>query len=450
MNGFTDGTEMKTVEYESNTFVDEMEQTWEGLKPLYEQLHAYVRYHLHMKYGSELIDLNGPIPAHLLGNMWAQTWNNIADLVKPYPEKPSLDVTTEMKKQEWTPKIMFQKADEFFQSIGFEPMNSNFWKNSIIEKPKGRELVCHASAWDFYTGDDFRIKQCTRVNDEDFVTVNHEMGHIQYYMNYKNLSFLFREGANPGFHEGIADILSLAVGTASYYQKLGLLSKDIDVHDKETNINILFEMALNRLSFMPFGYLVDKYRWDLYSGKVTEDDMNCHWVKLRSEIQGVKPPQIRSEKYFDAGAKYHVAANVGYVRYFTAFVYEFQFYRTLCKISKQYDPDDPLKPLHHCNFYGNKDAGNKLRSMLELGSSRPWKEVMEIMTGQPEMNTDAFREYFMPLEDWLKEQNLKNNVKVGWTNPSIETMCVPSVSSGSMFFSVPYLSIIYVIYIMVN
>ena len=267
------------------------------------------RYHLNKKYGNKVVDPFGPIPAHLLGNMWAQSWSNIADLVKPYPNKPSIDVTEEMKKKGWTPKIMFQKADEFFVSIGMDPMIENFWKNSIIEKPEGRDLVCHASAWDFYTGDDFRIKQCTRVNQEDFVTVNHEMGHIQYYMNYKNHSYLYRDGANPGFHEGVADILSLAVATASYYQRLGLLSNDVDIGDKETNINVLFKAALDRLAFLPFGYLVDKYRWDLYSGKASLDNMNCHWVKLRSEIRGVKPPRMRSEEDFDPGAKYHIAGN---------------------------------------------------------------------------------------------------------------------------------------------
>jgi len=305
-------------------------------------------------------------------------------------------------------------------------MTEKFWNNSMLEKPSdGRDVVCHASAWDFYkeSGDDFRIKQCTRVNQEDFVTVNHEMGHIQYFMNYKKQPYIFRTGANPGFHEGVADILSLAVATAGYYQRLGLLGDEVDVTDMETNINILFSQALSKLVFMPFGYLVDKYRWDLYSGVAELDDMNCHWAKLRSEIQGVKPPKIRSEEDFDAGSKYHVAGNVGYVRYFTAHIYEYQFYKALCLVSKQYDPEDPEKPLHRCNFFGSKEAGDKLRSMLELGSSRPWKEAMEVMTGEPKMNTDAFREYFKPLEDWLKIENEKNGVKVGWTNPPIQEMC---------------------------
>ena len=221
LNGYADGSMMKTSSYDSDTFIQEMEETWQGLKPLYEELHAYVRYHLNKKYGDEHVDPKGPLPAHLLGNMWSQSWANIADLLKPYPNKSSIEVTEEMKKQNWTAMTLFQKAEELFVSMGFDPMVEKFWKNSMLVKPEdGRDVICHASAWDFHTGDDFRIKQCTRVNQEDFVTVNHEMGHTEYQMSYRNQSYLFRDGANPGFHEGVADILSLAVETADYYQKL--------------------------------------------------------------------------------------------------------------------------------------------------------------------------------------------------------------------------------------
>ena len=331
LNGFADASLMKVDPYESSTFKEEMGETWEGLKPLYQQLHAYVRSKLHKFYGPEVVPDSGPLPAHLLGNMWAQSWSNIADILKPFPDKPSINVTGAMQEQGWTQKKMFEKADDFFQSMGLPKMPDSFWSGSIIEKPEdGRDIVCHASAWDFYNGEDFRIKQCTRVNQEDFITVNHEMGHVQYFLQYKDKSYFFRNGANPGFHEGVADILSLAVGTATYYQRLGLLDDDLDVSDEETNINILFDMALERIAFLPFGYLVDKFRWDVYSGVTSKENMNCHWWKLRNEIQGLAPPSTRTYKQFDAGAKYHVAGDVGYVRYFTAFIYEFQFYRQLC------------------------------------------------------------------------------------------------------------------------
>lgn len=269
------------------------------------------------------------------------------------------------------------------------------------------------------------------------------MGHIQYFMRYRNQSFMFRDGANPGFHEAVADILTLPVGTPGYYQQLGLLSKDFDATDEETNVNLLFDMALAKLAFLPFAYTVDKYRWDLMSGRVRGDGINCHWHKLRSEIQGifnisyslqnylqtlmfftgVIPPNMRYEDGFDAGSKYHVAADIGYVRYFTAHIYQFQFYKAMCEAAGQYDSRNPSKPLHRCNFFGNKEAGDLLVSMLQMGSSKTWKEAMKVMTGQPEMSTDAFREYFKPLEDWLKRENMRNGVEIGWNNPAVETYC---------------------------
>jgi len=423
LNGFKDASMMKVDPYESSTFIEEMEETWQGLKPLYQKLHAYVRNKLHKQY-PEVVTTNGAIPAHLLGNMWAQQWNNVGDILKPYPAKPNLNVTGEMLRQGWTQTKMFEKAEEFFISMGLNPMPNSFWQGSILEKPKdGRDLTCHASAWDFYNKKDFRIKQCTRVNQEDFITVNHEMGHIQYYLQYIDQPYLYRTGANPGFHEGVADILSLAVGTAEYFKRLGLISEDVDVSDEETNINILFDMALERIAFLPFGYLVDKFRWDVYSGVTTKEDMNCHWWKLRNEIQGLEPPSKRSKNHFDPGAKYHVAGDVGYVRYFTAFIYEFQFYRALCLESGRYVPGDPKKPLHRCNFYGSREAGDKMREMLAMGASRPWKEAMQKMTGQPQMSTKAIREYFSPLEKWLDEENAKTGVQVGWGPVNMERLC---------------------------
>jgi len=430
LNGFEDASRMKVDSYESDTFMEEMAETWEGLKPLYQELHAYVRHKLNGFYGPEVVADSGAIPAHLLGNMWAQSWNNIADILKPFPAKPSINVTGAMVEQGWDQTKMFQKADEFFQSMGLPAMPGKFWAGSIIKKPEdGRELTCHASAWDFYNGEDFRIKQCTRVTQEDFITVNHEMGHVQYFLQYKDKSYLYRNGANPGFHEGVADILSLAVGTATYFQRLGLLDENLDVNDEQTNINILFDMALERIAFLPFGYLVDKFRWDVYSGVTSRENMNCHWWKLRKEIQGLAPPSTRNNQQFDAGAKYHVAGDVGYVRYFTAFIYEFQFYRQLCLESGKYEPGNPKKPLHQCNFYGSVEAGNKMKEMLSLGSSRPWREAMQKMTGQRKMSTKAIREYFAPLESWLKEENRKTGVTVGWGETDVDSMCQQTLGS---------------------
>jgi len=424
LNGYKDGSHMKIVDYESKTFKDEMEVTWQGLKPLYQHLHAYVRTKLNKFYGDKVVSKSGPLPAHLMGNMWAQSWNNLADLLTPYPDKPSINVTGAMVDQGWNQKLMFEKAEEFFESIGLKSMPEEFWSGSIIKKPDdGRDLTCHASAWDFYNGKDFRIKQCTAIDQSDFETVNHEMGHIQYFLQYKKQPYLFRNGANPGFHEAVADILALAVNTPNSYQRLGLLPMDVNIEDEETNINILLAKALDRIAFLPFGYLIDKFRWDVYAGVTSQENMNCHWWKLRHEIQGLEPPTKRSYKDFDAGSKYHVAADVPYVRYFTAFIYQFQFYRSMCLASGKYDPKDPKKPLHRCDFHGSTEAGDKLREMLKLGSSKPWKEAMEVMTGQPEMSTGAIREYFKPLEDWLIKENARAGVKVGWGDLDLDNVC---------------------------
>eukprot|EP00096_Caligus_rogercresseyi_P012149 TRINITY_DN5005_c0_g1_i1.p1 TRINITY_DN5005_c0_g1~~TRINITY_DN5005_c0_g1_i1.p1 ORF type:complete len:671 (-),score=146.93 TRINITY_DN5005_c0_g1_i1:391-2403(-) len=441
LNGYADGTEMKVANFESDGFVEEVKSVWNGLKPLYEQLHAYVRYKLHKKYGSKVIDPEGPLPAHLLGNMWAQSWSNINDITRPYPESTDINITNELVKQKWNHTRIFRSAEKFFESIGLEPMPDNFWKDSMLVRPDdGRNVVCHASAWDFHNNKDYRIKQCTSINQDDFSTVHHEMGHVEYYLQYKNLSFLFQSGANYGFHEGVADILSLAVSTTDYYKSLDLLDKNVNGKDFKTNINVLFNTATQKLAFMPFGYLVDKYRWDLYSGVVnTKEDLNCHWIKLRSEIQGIAPPEVRydEEGYFDAGAKYHVAFGAGYIRYFTAFIYQFQFYKAMCLESGHYVPGDPEKPLHRCNYYGSKEAGNKLKEMLKLGSSVHWRKAMKVMTGKEEMDTSAFREYFLPLEKWLTQENRKNNVTIGWKIK--EPLCLkkkpaPPKPSGSPSF----------------
>ena len=294
----------------------------------------------------------------------------------------------------------------------------------MLVKPKdGKKVVCHASAWDFKNRKDFRIKMCTEVNKEDFVVVNHEMGHIQYFLQYKKQSFLFRHGANPGFHEGVANVVSLAVGTLSYFKDLELIGKDVNVTDKETNINSLFTMALHRIAVLPWTYLVDKFRWDVDSGITSIENMNCHWWKLRHEIQGIMPPSKRSYKDFDPGARYHIASDVGCIRYFTALMYQFQFYKALCLVSGKYVPDDPKMPLNRCNFYNSKKAGEKLRKMLKLGSSEPWPVAMKTLTGQSTMSSGALRTYFQPLEEWLIKENEASGVSVGWGDVNMDNIC---------------------------
>ncbi|KAF0306254.1 Angiotensin-converting enzyme [Amphibalanus amphitrite] len=412
-NNFTDGTDMWLDDYDTPDFRERLAALWEEVAPLYRQLHAFVRGRLRARYGDSVVSRSGPIPAHLLGNMWAQAWGNIIDICKPYPEKKAADVSAQMKEAGYTPVRMFRLSEEFFTSLGLEPMPDTFWNLSVLERPAdGRELVCHASAWDFCDQRDFRIKQCTVVSMDQLITVHHEMGHIQYYIQYKDLPMALRRGANSGFHEALGDTLALSVQTRKHLKKIGLLKEEKD--DPEVDLNFLMLTALDKIAFLPFGYLIDKWRWDLFSNVTSPEDLNCAWWKLREELQGVKPPQPRSEADFDPGAKYHVPANTPYVRYFVARILQFQFHKALCQAAGEYDPQDSSRPLHQCDIYQSKEAGKLLSAMMRLGHSVPWPDALEAITGQRAMDASPLREYFRPLEEWLTKENERTGETVGW------------------------------------
>lgn len=305
------------------------------------------------------MDLRKPIPIHLLGNMWGQQWN-IQDIVVPYKNKQSVDVTAEMLKQGYTPRKMFDMAENFFISLNMTKMPKSFWKNSIIEKPTdGREMVCHASAWDFAINDDVRIKQCTRVTMESFVTVHHEMGHIEYYLQYHNQPASFRSGANPGFHEAIGDVLALSVSTNRHLQRIGLLESFVE--DEETKINQLMRLGLGKLVFLPFAFAMDKFRWEIFRGNVKPENANCYFWTLRDQLSGVEPPIVRTNRDFDITAKYHASADVEYLRYFVSFIIQFQFHKAACLKAGEFEPNNPDKTLNNCDIYQSTRAGNALR-----------------------------------------------------------------------------------------
>ncbi|RZC41415.1 angiotensin-converting enzyme-like, partial [Asbolus verrucosus] len=411
LNNYTDNGENWLDSYEDPQIKQQIESLWEQMKPLYLQIHAYVRFQLRKKYG-DIVSEKGPIPAHLLGNMWSQTWRNVAKFTLPYPEKKDEDLTEELRKQNYTVEKIFRTSEDFFKSINLTEMPEIFWERSILEKPKDREIVCHASAWDFFDGKDFRIKQCTEVTIEHFKTAHHEMGHIEYYLQYKNQPVKYRRGANSGFHEAVGDLISLSVQSRKHLRKLGLLKSETD--DPENTLNNLFQIGLDKITFLPFGYLMDLWRWDVFSGKVTPDNYNCKWWELREKYQGIEPPINRSEADFDPAAKYHIVASVPYIRYFVSFVIQFQFHRAVCEKAGQYVPNDPSKPLYECDIYQNTEAGNALKKMLQLGSSRPWPDAIEVLTGQRTMDASGLLEYFKPLQTWLEAENKKNGVFIGW------------------------------------
>ncbi|MBX3187675.1 MAG: M2 family metallopeptidase [Labilithrix sp.] len=384
-------------------FEQDIERLWQAVKPLYDDLHCFARKKLRAKYGKDKIAEKAPIPAHLLGNMWAQQWDAIYDIVEPFPGQGSLDVDKKLKEKKYEATKMVKLGEAFFTSLGLDPLPKTFWERSLFVRPKDRDVVCHASAWDVGWNDDLRIKMCIEPTEDDLITIHHELGHDYYFHYYYKLPILFQAGANDGFHEGIGDTLALSV-TPQYLKNLGLLDQ-IPNNDKG-RINVQMKMALDKVAFLPFGLLIDKWRWDVFSGKTPKSKYNESWWALRTKYQGIAAPAPRSEDDFDAGAKYHVPASTPYVRYFLARIYQFQFHRALCKAAGHQGTLDT------CSIYGNKEAGAKLRAMLELGQSRPWPEALAVLSGERQADASAMLEYFAPLSAYLKEQN--KGEQCGW------------------------------------
>ena len=376
-------------------FAAETQRLWTEVRPLYDSLHAYVRRRLGETYGTTLVPPEGPIPAHLLGNMWAQGWSNIYPLVAPPAADRGYDLSALLKARKVDEVGLVRYGERFFTSLGFEPLPATFWERSLFKKPADRDVVCHASAWDVDNDQDLRIKMCIDVGGEDFAVVHHELGHNFYQRAYRTLPYLYRQGANDGFHEAIGDAVALSI-TPEYLVKIGLLDK---APDPGGDVGQLMNLALDKVAFLPFGLLIDEWRSKVFSGEIKPSDYNQAWWELRRKRQGVAPPVPRSEADFDPGAKYHVPANVPYARYFLADVLQFQFHRALCRAA------GASGPLHRCSIYGSKAAGERFRKMLEMGQSRPWPDALEALTGERRMDAGALLEYFAPLRKWLDEQN---------------------------------------------
>jgi peptidyl-dipeptidase A len=395
--GFKDVGAMWRAKYdmEPDAFSIEMERLWQQVKPLYDSLYSYTRRKLQEKYGKQVVPDSGPIPAHLFGNMWAQTWGNIYPLLAPSGGDRGYDLNQILKARNTEPKGMVRYGESFFVSLGFGQLPATFWERSLFVKPPDHDVVCHASAWDIDFEKDVRLKMCIQINEEDFTTVHHELGHNYYQMAYSGQPYLFRDSANDAFHEAIGDTIALSV-TPAYLKQINLIDK---TPGQSADIGFLLNRALDKVAFLPFGFLVDQWRWKVFSGEVGPNDYNKAWWELREKYQGVGAPGPRSEQDFDAGAKYHVAANTPYARYFLAAILQFQFHRALCREAGY------SGPLYQCSIYGNKKAGEKLKTMLMLGLSKPWPEALKAMTGEDKMDATAIIDYFAPLKQWLDEQN---------------------------------------------
>jgi peptidyl-dipeptidase A len=378
-----------------DAFAGEMERLWQQVRPLYQSLHTYTRYRLREVYGAGEVPAEGPIPAHLFGNMWSQEWTNLYPLLKPADTVSGFDLSSVLEQRKTSPQEMTRYAEAFYTSLGMESLPATFWERSLLVKPRDREVVCHASAWDIDNVQDVRIKMCITPTEVDFSTIHHELGHVYYDLAYRVQPPLFRNAANDGFHEAIGDTVTLSI-TPSYLQKIGLMQ---EAPPPAQDVGPLLHRALKEVAFLPFGFLVDQWRWKVYAGEVKPADYDKAWWELREKYQGIKRPAPGLADGFDAGAKFHVASDSTYAQYFLASMLKFQFHRALCREAGY------SGPLHRCSVYGNKQAGAKFQAMLALGKSRPWPEALKTLTGEDKIDCAAMLEYFAPLKVWLDQQN---------------------------------------------
>ena len=392
----------------------DVERLWAQVKPLYDELHCYVRAKLRDRYGAEKVPEGAAIPGELLGNMWAQEWNNIFDVVVPYPREAPPDVTRALQAQHWDAVKMIRQGEKFFTGLGFQPLPDTFWQRSLFTRPRDRDVVCHASAWDVSWNGDLRIKMCAEPTEEDFVTIHHELGHDFYFQRYESLPILFEQGANDGFHEAIGDTMALSV-TPDYLAQIGLAGSRpalaiapsaSSAPAEHSRINQQMKMALDKVAFLPFGLLIDKWRWEVFSGKVSPGEYDAAWWKLVEQYQGVRSPSPITEDEFDPGAKFHVASSTPYLRYFLARIYQFQFHKALCAAAGY------TGPLDKCSIRGSREAGAKLMAMLSLGASLPWPQALAVIGAGQQADAGPMLEYFKPLSQWLTDQN--KGRKCGW------------------------------------
>lgn len=384
-------------------FTKEAARLWGQVQPLYDSLHCYVRGRLQKTYGPQRVPDGKPIPAQLLGNMWAQQWGEIYPLVEPYPGVSNLDVSGALKKQKYDAVRITQSAEAFYVSLGFPKLPQTFWERSLLTKPRDRDVQCHASAWHMDGKDDVRIKQCIEPTQEHLMTVYHELGHLFYDLSYNQQPYMFQGAAHDGFHEAIGDTVNLSM-TPAYLHQIGLIGAV--KQSREATINQQMKLALDKVAFLPFGKMIDEWRWKVFAGEVKPANYNAAWWQLREQYQGVAAPVARSEEDFDPGAKYHIPANTPYTRYFLSYILQFQFHRALCEAAGN------KGPLYECSVYGNAEAGKRFREMLALGQSQPWQDTLEKLTGTRQMDASAILDYFAPLQGWLAEQNKGSSC--GW------------------------------------
>jgi peptidyl-dipeptidase A len=381
-------------------FLADTDRVWEEVKPLYDALQCHVRDKLNEEYGNDVVPAEGMLPAHILGNMWGQSWANIYDIVfEENPNTESIDLTSIIQERDLTEIEMVEIAEDFFLSLGFESLPDTFWERSLFVKPQDRNVVCHASAWDLDPATkDIRIKMCIEKNAEDFVTIHHELGHIFYYQAYNDLPSVYRSGANDGFHEAVGDLLALSI-TPDYLTQIGFVTEEKAEAAEQDPIALLMKQALDGVVSLPWTLMLDKWRSGVFTGEITKDNLNSSWWELREKYQGIASPMERGEEYFDPGAKYHIPGNTPYTRYYLAKIMQYQFHEALCN-------EMGFKgPLHECSIYNNPEAGVKIRDMLAMGQSKPWQDAFEALTGERALSGTSILNYYKPLQEWLEKEN---------------------------------------------
>jgi peptidyl-dipeptidase A len=397
--GFASYFALQVADYDMSEkeMMDLLDSFVRDTQPLYKKLHAWVRVHLAKKYKQPVPKL---IPAHWITNRWSQEWSGIAE------GTVDLDPLFKGKKPEWIVK----SAEKFWVSLGFDQLPQSFWdKSDLYPVPAGgkRKKNAHASCWHIDLDRDVRSLMSVEANAQWFRTAHHELGHGYYFFAYARPEVppILRQGANRAFHEAMGDLAAIAASQPVYLKAVGVLPESTKVDDRAALLDEALESAIPFIQWSA-GTMAHWER-DFYSANLPPEEIQSRWWKYVAEFQGVEPPSNRNgmNDHCDACSKTHINdLPAQYYNYALSTVIKYQMHDHICKKILKQDP-------HSCNYYGHKEVGDFLKSIMKQGALRPWRDVLKEATGEP-LSTRALVEYFKPLDPWL-DQELKGQA-VGW------------------------------------
>ncbi len=380
------------------------ERLWAEIRPLYAALHCHTRAALSKAYGAGVQAPAGPIRIELTRNPMGMYWVGAYDLLATGLPTPGYDLDHLLESHPSSGEALAHYADRFWTSTGLPAMPASFWTRSLFDKPSDRTVACSGSAAIVGDPTDVRLKMCVGNNALDFSTVHHEVGHAVYALAYQEQPYLFRGAANDAFHEAVADLGALSI-TPAYLQAIGIITP-AEALGADQDLGLLLRMALQRVTFLPFSLIVDRWRWQVYAGAVPPAQYDATWWSLVAQYQGLMPGETRPEGSFDIAALPHITSDISYIRYFYAYLIEFQLFKAAC------DAAGWTGPLHRCSLYGNAAAGAHLRPMLAMGASRPGADALEAGTGARRVSAEGLLAYFAPLRAYLDAQNQER--QCGW------------------------------------